>query len=282
MSGGVIIETISTGHPDFLFREFIALTNASEKNICLNDWRVAWEEVSTGRELHSHKFLGWEQRPFKSRRKLFLISGLGDNIFFDTGQNPRCPIPHWQIFTKSRKHICSVPQVKVTLYDPAGNEVDNRYSIQGRDEPKTKPAIVIGHGRNQAWRDLQDHLRDQQGFAVEAFETEPRAGNTIPDVIAGLGDNSNMAILVLTGEDLVLVDNGKGVEENLHPRLNVIQELGKFQERFGRNKTIILVEKGVTVPSNNSGIGHISFEPGQIKSTFGDVVATIRKEFKLW
>ena len=283
MQRSIAIEAISTGHPDFLRREFVTLVNVSSDIICLNDWRVVWEDASTGRELHFHRFQGWgDSRPFKPGRKLFLISGLGNNIFFDTGENTVCPIAHWQVFTKSRKHICSVPHIKVSLVDPLGVEIDHLYAHQYRQKPKEQPAIVIGHGRNPAWKDLKDYLHEQLGFEVEAFETEPRAGQTIPQVIDNLGASSNMAILILTGEDLVLAENGKGVEEKLQPRQNVIQELGKFQERFGSSKTLILVENGAIVPSNNSGIVQLRFEPGQIKSTFGDVVAVIHREFSLW
>ena len=93
-------------------------------------------------------------------------------------------------------------------------------------------------------------------------------------MIVDLGSQANMAILVMTGED-ELADGSR------HPRLNVVQELGKFQERFGNNKTIILSEKGVTLPSNNSGIIYISFETGNIRACFGDIIAVIRREFKL-
>ena len=83
-----------------------------------------------------------------------------------------------------------------------------------------------------------------------------------------------MAILVMTGEDEM-------ADGSIHPRLNVVQELGKFQERFGNNKTIILSEKGVTLPSNNSGIIYISFETENIRACFGDIIAVIRREFGL-
>lgn len=275
MSRDVVIEAINVGHPDCLFEEFITLVNQSDHDIDLTGWRVVWTELPSGRELHRITFTWEKNRPFKSGRKLFLQSGIGQNSFRQARQHPNCPIAHWLIFTGTRKHICSAPQIKVTLYDPAGKEADNRYSMQGRDEPKTKPAIVIGHGRSPAWRDVKDYLHDQCGFEVEVFETDERASQTIPAVIASLGDKSNMAILVLTGED-------ETADGNLRARQNVIHELGKFQERFGNNKTIVLAEKGVELPSNISGIIYVGFEPGHIKATFGDIMATINREFSLW
>lgn len=275
MSRVVAIETICVGHPDFRYQEFIALTNSSEKSIHLSGWKVVWTEIPSGRELHSYVFDFPRTGSFDPREKLFLASGTGNYRFRKPGEDPKCPIAHWVIFTGSPKHICSVPHLKVTLYDATGTEIDHRYSHQGRDEPNIRPSIVIGHGRDSAWREVKDYLHDQLGFSVDAFEMEPHTSETIPQIIASLGADSNMAILVLSGEDKT--DAG-----TFRARQNVIHELGKFQEKFGNKRTIILVEKDVEVPSNISGLIRLDYKRGHIDVTFGSIMATIRKEFKLW
>lgn len=272
----VTIKSINPGDSDYVFEEFVVLENNSSESILLDNWKIIWQEWPSKRKLHEYKFYNWKlkRRYFDYQEKIFLISGVGYNKFYRTRESKRCPRAHWEIFTDTTTHICSVPHVKVTLYDDRGVEIDHLLSYQYRNSPQLQPIIVIGHGGNPAWRELQSHLHDQQRFEVEAFETAPHASQTIPDVIADLGDHANMAILVMTGEDEMAAGT-------LHPRLNVVQELGKFQERFGNNRTIILHEKGVTLPSNNSGIIYLSFEPGNIRATFGDILATIRREFKL-
>ena len=271
----IVITSINPGDPDYTFEEFVVLENNSSEKICLDDWKIVWQEWPSQRILHEYTFSHWKsQRSFDPQEKMFIISGLACNQFYRVGKSRHCPKAHWKIFTDSSKHICSVPHIKVTLYDDKNMEIDHLFSHQFKDSTPSHPVIVIGHGGNSAWRELQEHLRDQQGFEVEAFETAPRASQIIPDVIADLGSQANMAILVMTGED-ELADGSR------HPRLNVVQELGKFQERFGNNKTIILSEKGVTLPSNNSGIIYISFETGNIRACFGDIIAVIRREFKL-
>ncbi len=148
MSKDITIETICVGHPDFRHQEFVAFSNSSEKRIHLTGWHVVWTEIPTGRELHKHVFVFRPNNFFDPREKLFLASGALQNRFRHAGQDPKCPIAHWVIFTGTPKHICSVPHLKVTLYDASGNEIDHRYSHQGRDEPNTRPSIVIGHGRD--------------------------------------------------------------------------------------------------------------------------------------
>jgi hypothetical protein len=55
------------------------------------------------------------------------------------------------------------------------------------------PKIFIGHGRAQAWRDLKDHLSDHHRFTVISFESQPRAGMSITEILAELVSTTNMA-----------------------------------------------------------------------------------------
>lgn len=142
--------------------------------------------------------------------------------------------------------------------------------IETKSEPLT---IFIGHGHNPQWRDLKDHLHEQHGFNVSAYEIGPRAGKSIKDVLEEMLDESSFALLVLTGEDMHV--NGE-----LHARENVIHELGLFQGRLGFTRAMPLLEEGVQEFSNILGINQLRFAKGRIKETFGEVLATIRREFE--
>jgi predicted nucleotide-binding protein len=108
---------------------------------------------------------------------------------------------------------------------------------------------------------------------VEAYEIGARAGHAIRDVLNDMLSKSSFAILVMTGEDQT--SDGDG----LRARQNVVHEAGLFQGRLGFARAIVLLEKGVEEFSNIHGIDQIRFDKGRIKETFGDVVATIRREF---
>lgn len=139
MNRGVIIETISVGHPDYQYQEFIALANTSAKRVHLGGWRLVWIDLQTGRELHDDTFNFSHDDFFDPGEKLFLVSGVGNGCFVPSRRNIDCLVAHWLMFTGSRKHICSVPQVKVTLYDANDKEVVN-------------PAIKI----DGAWRRMNE------------------------------------------------------------------------------------------------------------------------------
>lgn len=140
------------------------------------------------------------------------------------------------------------------------------------EAPPAKPIVFIGHGRSGVWRDLKDHLQDKHGYQVEAYEAGARAGHAIRDILGEMLGTSSFAVLVLMGED----ETAAG---DLRARQNVIHEAGLFQGRLGFARAILLVEEGIELFSNIEGIHQIRFANGHIAETFGEVLATLRREF---
>jgi Predicted nucleotide-binding protein containing TIR -like domain len=140
-----------------------------------------------------------------------------------------------------------------------------------RPKPEA-PTVFIGHGHNPLWRDLKDHLGDLHGYRVEAFETGARSGHTIRDVLEDMLHKTSFALLVLTAED-------EHADGSLHARQNVVHEAGLFQGRLGFSRAVLLLEDGCDEFTNIHGVQQIRFSTGNIKETFGDVLATLRREF---
>jgi len=170
---------------------------------------------------------------------------------------------------------------RVVVQAPQRQAIEATFEVFERHAPTSRimepqasaelPTIFIGHGRSQQWRDLKDHLHEQHGYPVEAYEIGARAGHTIRDVLESMLEASSLAILVLTGED-------EDKEGKLHPRLNVVHELGLFQGALGFSRAIALLEDGTEEFSNIHGIQQIRYAKGNIRETFGDVLATLRRE----
>lgn len=168
-----------------------------------------------------------------------------------------------------------------TLFNPY-EQCAKKFIIEIAEPEKTlseeelenlSPDIFIGHGNSNQWRDLKDHLQDKHGYNVIAYETGARAGHSIRDILESMLDESSFAILVFTGED-------KTADGTMHARQNVIHEAGLFQGKLGFNRAIILLEEGTEEFSNIHGIQQIRYSNGNIKETFGDVLATIKREFE--
>jgi len=148
-----------------------------------------------------------------------------------------------------------------------------KFQIEKKElEEREKPIIFIGHGRSNQWRDLKDHLSDKHNYKIRAYETGARAGHTIRDILEEMSDVSSFALLVMTGED-------EGKDGQMKARPNVIHETGLFQGKIGFSRAIVLLENGTEEFSNLHGIQQIRFNKENIKETFGDVIATINREF---
>lgn len=138
--------------------------------------------------------------------------------------------------------------------------------------PEPSPRVFIGHGRSQQWRDLKDHLHDLHGHDVEAYETGARAGHTIRDILQDMMTRSSFAVLVMTAEDEM-------ADSDMRARQNVVHETGLMQGALGFSKAIVLVEAGTQDYSNLQGIHQIRYSAGNIKETYGEILATLRREF---
>jgi len=139
-------------------------------------------------------------------------------------------------------------------------------------EPPVEPTIFIGHGGSPVWKELKDHLHEKHGYKVEFYEMGARAGHAVRDILSEMMRGSSFALLVMTGED-------KMEDRKVRARDNVIHEIGLFQGKLGFRKAIVLLEEGTEEFSNIQGIQQIRFKKGNIKETFGDVLATLKREF---
>lgn len=172
---------------------------------------------------------------------------------------------------------------QVTVKAPTRSEIEKLFDFFERsasesrvpdstDDDTVRPVIFIGHGADPAWRDLKDHLQDKHDLRIVAYETGARGGHTIRDILDDMVESSSFAILVMTCDD-------EQSDGKYRARQNVIHEAGLFQGRLGFSRALVLSEKGVERFSNLDGVQYFEFSKGNIRETFGDVLATIGREF---
>jgi len=240
-------EVIKKAYDLFKIKSNVKIDRFSELLLGFED--EAWEYDSFDEFLADYpkaKYFSFDRIEQKNR---FTISGSGNNT------------NSLRITFSNRKDIESIFQVF------EANLESSKITISSMPIK-----IFIGHGNNDQWRDLKDHLHEQHGFDVVAYEVGPRAGLSVKEVLESMLNDSSYAILVLTGEDM-------DAYGQMHARENVIHELGLFQGRLGFRKAIVLLENNVTEFSNICGINQTRFSKGNIRETFGDVLATINREF---
>lgn len=171
-------------------------------------------------------------------------------------------------------------QTRIVVRAANRSIIESVFEVFEKDLDKSKITITqnpikifIGHGRDSQWKELKDHLHEKHGYKVVAYEIGPKAGTSVKEVLEEMISESSFAILVMTGED-------EYNDGTIHARENVIHEIGLFQGHLGFKKAIILKEEKVTEFSNIFGLNQIRFPKGNIKETYGDVLATIKREFK--
>lgn len=272
---GLRIEYIQNQVPFAQVDEYVSILNGSKDTFDLKGWKLVYDDPLTEAELHTHHFYKLKTgSSFAPGERLCVISGTGSDRFVSEGNERKFPGPHWDLFTDHPLHLMNAPRVRVRLFDESGAIIDSMFVERKRLEPAAASAIsvFIGHSRDTQWRDLKDHLQDYHGIRVVAYEIGPRAGLSVKDVLQKMLRESSFALLVLTGEDI-------HTDGEAHARENVVHELGLFQGYLGFTKAIAMLEQDVKEFSNIFGINQIRFPKGRIRETFGDVVATIRREF---
>jgi predicted nucleotide-binding protein len=189
----------------------------------------------------------------------------------------------WAISSNGKRSLTIFARkrsAEIEIEAPTRPEIESIISVFDKNAERCRPQpeqkhtkVFIGHGRNELWRDLKDHLQDVHKYVIEAYETGSRGGLAIQEILEQMLDESSLALLVMTGEDETR--DGK-----LRARQNVVHETGLFQAKLGFRRAIILLEDGTEEFSNIAGLQQIRFSKNNIKETFGPVLGVLRRELE--
>ena len=147
-------------------------------------------------------------------------------------------------------------------------------SIKGRETKKSRATYVKSIIDNLKENELINKIEKicPNSNCSYEFKRVPVAGVTNVARLSRMLDEAAIAFLIMTAED-------EQADGKIHARMNVVHEVGLFQGRLGFNRAIVLLENKVEEFSNIHGIQQIRFDKGNIRSTFGDVLATLNREF---
>lgn len=242
--------------------EIILRTLATDNHINIDHHRFKVEHDDSEWEYDSPEEFFADYRKYKGYAN-FNVYGIGYNLSVVV-------FPRYVIVTVNAPTRGTIESV---FYEFEKNyEKDRLPALPKKDVLNYGPTVFIGHGQSTLWRDLKDHLQDQHKIEVIAYETGAIAGYSVKDNLEKMVQKSSFALLILTGED-------EQKDGTLRARQNVVHEAGLFQGRLGFSRAIMIVEEGVEDFSNISGIHQIRFSKGNIKETFGDILATLQREF---
>lgn len=148
---------------------------------------------------------------------------------------------------------------------------------QSQQTPPTRSnAIFLGHGKNRKPLDQLIKILDEYGIPHKEAIAEPNAGRPISTKVAEVMRQCGAAILIFTADEKLRDETDN---EIWRPSENIAHELGAASILYD-NRIVIFKEDGVSLASNFSGIGYISFE----KDKLGDKGVELFRElvnFKL-
>ncbi len=103
------------------------------------------------------------------------------------------------------------------------------------------PKAFISHGKeSKALNKLQQFL-SALGVEPIIVEAQPSLGKTVDDKVNYYLDQADFVVILATGDD--------SIEGKLHPRQNVIHEIGLAQNKHA-DRIIYLLQEGAQFPSN--------------------------------
>ena len=111
--------------------------------------------------------------------------------------------------------------------------------------------VFIVHGHNGELKEAVARLIESQGINAIILSERANQGKTI---IEKFEDNSDVgaAIALFTNDDM---GRSKDSEEDApRARQNVAFEAGYFMGKLGRNRVVLIAEKGVELPSDLQGV----------------------------
>ncbi len=145
------------------------------------------------------------------------------------------------------------------------------YGIPERQEPRTPPKVFIAHGGETKSLGKLKSFLDALGIEPLIVEEQAIVGRLTEPQVEHYLQQADCGIALATQGGIIDAKSG-----SKHPRLNVIDELGRMRNAYP-NKTILLLERGTQLPSNVSGIVRISFTQNNIEKAFTKIAKELAK-----
>ena len=173
-------------------------------------------------------------------------------LFLHAGGHCRAGIPYSCSFSSSTPDsawndacVGDLRRVKAILLGYF-EEMNEGSTSDKKHSPVDKRSVFVVHGHDAALKLDVARLMEKVGIRAVILSEQPNCGSTI---IEKIEKNSKVgaAICLFTADD-ECKDGAK------RARQNVVLETGYFWGKLGRDRVVILAEKGVELPSDMQGV----------------------------
>lgn len=116
---------------------------------------------------------------------------------------------------------------------------------------KNYDKVFIVHGHDGEMKNSVARIIAEQGIKPIILSEQANQGRTIIEKFEDYSDVGG-AICLFTADDIGKAKNDSS--DNTRARQNVVLETGYFMGKLGRNRTVILADEGIEMPSDLSGV----------------------------
>lgn len=131
-------------------------------------------------------------------------------------------------------------------------EEENDGNIQAGEQVITPSGrVFIIHGHDGEIKEAVARLLEKQGIEPIILNEQANQGQTIIEKFEKYADVS-AAIALFTNDDIGSAKESDDIKPRA--RQNVVFEAGYFMGKLGRNRVILIAEKGIEIPSDLQGV----------------------------
>lgn len=138
-----------------------------------------------------------------------------------------------------------------TYLEDIAEEVEDIPLPDTNAKPISMDKIFIVHGHNDELKESVARIIEKQDIDAIILSEKANQGRTIIEKFEDYSDVGG-AICLFTADDVGKAKSES--EEKTRARQNVVLETGYFMGKLGRNRVVILADKGIEIPSDLSGV----------------------------
>lgn len=194
----------------------------------------------------------------------FLIKRFGENSFEhkklkDTRFMPAAYIMDSDVVRRCKEGLTATKLIFNTYLTEMQAEEQPTSVVVQKNSNFDKVFIV--HGHDGELKQSVARIIEKQGIDAIILSEQANQGRTIIEKFEDYSDVSG-AICLFTADDFGRAKSDE--TEQTRARQNVVLETGYFMGKLGRNRTVILADKGIEMPSDLSGVVYTDTTSWQI------------------
>ena len=200
----------------------------------------------------------------ENSRQLFHFDGLGFRIRIVTDDHSRDAAINAKAYQDGLDRAQATRQVMledINLYWPDDGAGETATEKPETPERQASNRVFVVHGRDDGTRNTVARFLDTLGLEPVILQEQPNEGRTIIEKLEYYS-NVAFAVVLCTTDDVGALASES---DQLLPRArqNVLLELGYYVGRIGRDRVCALVERGVEIPSDLSGVVYVPLDTSE-------------------